>query len=859
MEKSFKRPTRRSTIELWRVALLIVGAVSFALLASGRVPPREVHEAILTALRSIDINHASLQRDALQARAGLLLNYDPLVDSVVQLRLSASRLSGLIGQAGLTNPGRLEKELSQVSSCIDEDEALIDQLKTNNALLQNSLSIAVQMLTAMHANNYQKTQQAVGSSDFGLLLMRFIRQPDDQLQRLLLLQLDALLRTPAGATSEVQSFVAHAKIILSTLPGVDATIEKILASDTSRKAEILQDDYLHAFDLARVQLARSRVLLGSISLLLCGYIAVLIYRLQAQTLRLTRQLEFENVVAEIRAQLGNKTESLETALSGIMDLLSAFFDASDFAFATVDPRSGAVERTFGNAEDNLVQGVAECYAKLLGHYGSDPEDEHHPHGFHYWNLQQSDGGSFPSKPLSAGCVVICSINDDLLGLLFLSHNELRAKPSSHDIRLYGQAALTLARSLRELTDRKEKEVLEVRLEHAQRLEAVGTLAGGIAHEFNNTLGAILGYGEMALQLRRIPVQGRHYVEQIVSSANRAKHIIDQILTFGRKRERSCKPFDLGEAVRDILPLIQASLPKEAEFKIEIAANLPAVLGSPLEIQQIITNLVTNATQASRETAKIRVTVKEIERRVRAELSHGDLLPGRYVLLAISDNGSGIAESVLPHIFEPFFTTKERQGGTGLGLAAVYGLVTGMSGRIHVATDVDKGTCFQLYFPGSPQAAIPLTQIFNERSVPIGHGETVLLAEDDTTARSMHEEKIAALGYEPVGFSCYESLLRWLDNGKRVADLAIVDLDIWETVPDLARITRELDPLPILLMVDPVKPGVDPKILTQFSILRKPVSSMRLAHAIADKIEPDNRQDKSQSPLRGGPVSETAHD
>ena len=161
------------------------------------------------------------------------------------------------------------------------------------------------------------------------------------------------------------------------------------------------------------------------------------------------------------------------------------------------------------------------------------------------------------------------------------------------------------------------------MEHAQRLEAVGTLADGIAHEFNNVLGAILGYGEMAVQLLRKPTPTRHYVEEILKSGARAKHIVDQILTFSRKRERIVKPFDVGDAVADILPLLQVTLGNHVAIESSLSGGPAVVEGNPVEVHQLVMNLCKNASQASAcgQTVKIEAHTVHVQRR--KVLSHGE--------------------------------------------------------------------------------------------------------------------------------------------------------------------------------------------------------------------------------------------
>ncbi|GAB4064424.1 two-component system VirA-like sensor kinase [Ancylobacter sonchi] len=836
MERSSKRPRGWTTIEPWRIVLLLVGAILFALLAVGRVPSRELHEAVLTSLRAIDVDHAALQRDVLQARAGLLLNYDPLVSSIIRLRASVAWLHALFDEAAMGETAQLDDQLATVSRSIDADEALVETFKTSNALLQNSLSIAVQLLDRLDRNPDAPIREALaGAGDIGLPLMRFTAQPDAALAGSIRRQLGALEASPAGADADMRSFAAHVRTVLSTLPQVDAVTEAIQLSHSSRQAQLLQRDYLDAFGKAGAQAVWSRALLGAISVLLCGYVAVLIYRLRAQTQRLARQLEFENILAEVRRRFVEGGEDMPAAFAHSVGLFATFFEARCYAFAVLNGEDFRVEHAYGNVDGARLQSIADAFGSRFAvtarRGGSDYL------GFPY------DGPGDPHRTwirgVHEGSIVMGWFGERSISL-FLIRRELPGRSGDHEQRMYGNAALVLARSLMTYHTREENKALEARLEHAQRLEAVGTLAGGIAHEFNNALAAILGYAEMTLQLKRISTQGRHYLQEIVTSAQRARHVTDQILTFGRKRERIAKPFALAEAVTDILSLIRLSVADGIRFDVATDERLPPILGNPIEIQQVVMNLCTNAAHALPGEGAVRIEVRVVERPARTQLSHGELPAGRYVVLSVADTGSGIDANVLPHIFEPFFTTRATKGGTGLGLAAVHGIVAGMSGHIDVASQPGRGTRFDLHFPATGnRTAVPLSDFFDERSMPRGRGQTVLLVQRDEALRLMYEEKIAALGYEPVGFADGEGLRDWLGRDRRAPDLILMDLDSGEMAPDPAALARQFAPIPMLLLAEPARIPTDVKAGREpapgAALLRKPVSTMRLAVAMANRI------------------------
>ncbi|MBS7544889.1 two-component system VirA-like sensor kinase [Ancylobacter oerskovii] len=837
MERN-SRPFPTRTIEPWYVGLLLAGAIIFALLAVGRMPSRELHEAVLTSLRAIDADHAALQRDVLQARAGLLLNYDPLAGSLQRLRGSVVTLRGLFNETGLGAAAHLDEELTALSTGIDADEALVDMFKTSNALLQNSFSLSLRALDTLDEDADPPTRQALAAtSDLGLLLMQFIAQPGPELDRTIRERLDKLERTIPSAAEDIASFTTHVRILLSTLPEVDRTIESIQLSHTSLAAQALQQDYLEAFGDVSAQSAWSRALLGSVSVMLWSYIAVLIFRLRTQTRRLRRQLEFENIATAVAHRFDDSCDDISVALDQSAGLFADFFDARCYAFAIVNADDFTVERSYGDAGETLVQTIAWQFGPRVAAAASDTEADEA--STEYDGLKAPGGGSLSRMEISDGAVIMGRINERSIAQFLIKRRKPGARANEHESRLYAHAALVLSQNLTARLAREERKVLEERLDHAQRLEAIGTLAGGIAHEFNNALGAILGYAEMALQVKRGTVQLRHYLREIVTSAQRAKYVTDQILTFGRKRERLAKPFDLGEAVADILPLLKLSVLEQVRIDIRIQEALPAVLGNPIEIQQVVMNLCTNAAHASREGGVVQISVKAIELRNRAQLSHGELLCGSYVVLSVVDGGSGIAAGVLPHIFEPFFTTRAGGGGTGLGLAAVHGIVTGMSGRIHVESRPGQ-TRFDLHFPVVRQPVVPLRHFFEEGTVSLGGGQTVLIAQRDAMLRPMYEEKIAALGYEPVGFSSLASLSDWLARDPRTPELILLDLDLCEDASSLAEIVEGFGAVPALLLADATQMPPGQVTSGHLSVLRKPVSSMQLASAIAARIRPTQR-------------------
>ena len=305
---------------------------------------------------------------------------------------------------------------------------------------------------------------------------------------------------------------------------------------------------------------------------------------------------------------------------------------------------------------------------------------------------------------------------------------------------------------RDISERRladaERDKLETRLRQAVKLEAIGTMAGGIAHDFNNILAAILGYGDMAQNAAAEDSTLKRYVGNVLAAAHRAKALIDQILTYSRSNRGPRRVVNVDEVLEETLELVRVSLPEDIELGTILAARRAAVIADPTHIHQLIMNLCRNAEHAMATGGKLTVALDVIDAHEDATLSHGLLPAGHYIRLRVEDTGCGMAPEVAARIFEPFFTTRE--SGTGLGLALVHGIVTDLGGAIDVASRPRQGSTFDIYLPRSDAEAIEKS----DHAVPLprGHGERVLLVEDEKPLMLLIEEMLAALNYEAVGFT-----------------------------------------------------------------------------------------------------------
>jgi PAS domain S-box-containing protein len=345
----------------------------------------------------------------------------------------------------------------------------------------------------------------------------------------------------------------------------------------------------------------------------------------------------------------------------------------------------------------------------------------------------------------------------------------------------------------------EKEHLEAQLRQSQKMEAIGTLAGGIAHDFNNILGAILGYGELAQEQAAQGSTLRRYVDNVMHAAGRAKVLVDRILGFSRSGLGERVHVHIQSVIEETLELIAASLPANIRLEKRLEAGNAALIGDSTHLHQVAMNLCTNAVHAMERGGTLTVLLERIRLAEGRSLSRGALSPGTYARLTIKDTGAGIPPALLERIFDPFFTTKDVGEGTGLGLSLVHGIVTDLGGAIDVKTTAGHGTSFEIWLPISAEDEKPAVETVRE--LPRGHGETVMIVDDEPMLVALAEEMLAELGYEPVGFDSSHAALQAFRADPPRFDLVLTD----EAMPDLVgielarEIRRVRSDVPIILM------------------------------------------------------------
>ena len=319
--------------------------------------------------------------------------------------------------------------------------------------------------------------------------------------------------------------------------------------------------------------------------------------------------------------------------------------------------------------------------------------------------------------------------------------------------------------------------LEIQLLQSQKMEAIGRLAGGLAHDFNNILTAITGYSE--LSLKRLKVTDPHYrnFEEILKSADRASALTRQLLAFSRRQVLEMKVLDPNALVSNLQKMLRRLIGADMELVTQLAEGIWSVKADPGQIEQVIMNLIVNARDAMPLGGRVTIASANVIVPAPRELSHNTLKPGEYVCLTVTDTGVGMEANVREHLFEPFFTTKTADKGTGLGLATCYGIVSQCGGCISVESKIGAGTTFQIFLPRHFEAAAPAAPVAAAIAAPVSRqAETILLVEDEDAVRELSQLILADLGYQVlVAANGVEALALYQAPTTPKIDLLVTDV------------------------------------------------------------------------------------
>jgi two-component system, cell cycle sensor histidine kinase and response regulator CckA len=391
---------------------------------------------------------------------------------------------------------------------------------------------------------------------------------------------------------------------------------------------------------------------------------------------------------------------------------------------------------------------------------------------------------------------------------------------------------------RDVTERRQWEEQQ---HQSQKVQAIGQLAGGVAHDFNNILTGIIGHGDLCLCELETGTRAKAHMEEIIKAAERAARLTRQLLAFSRKQMLQPRILELNRILSDLEPRIIRTLGDGIDLVVRAEPDLGRVKVDPGQVEQVVMNLVANARDAMPEGGRLTLEIRNVSLDVEYARRRAEVVPGDYVLMAITDTGSGMTPEVQSRLFEPFYTTKEWGKGTGLGLATCHGIVKQSAGHIAVYSELGFGTTFKIYLPRVAERLEAGPAPLAEASIPKGD-ETILVVEDEPMLRELAMIVLQGLGYRVYAASNGREALEWLQDH---ADHPAVDLLVTDVVmpemggKELAERMRPLSPRTKVLFCsgyteDAIVHGgiLEPGI----SFLQKPYTTAVLAQTVRRLLE-----------------------
>ena len=348
---------------------------------------------------------------------------------------------------------------------------------------------------------------------------------------------------------------------------------------------------------------------------------------------------------------------------------------------------------------------------------------------------------------------------------------INIRSSAHIVRDSAGNIEFLESFVEDITDRR---VMELQLRQGQKMEAIGRLAGGIAHDFNNLLGVIIGYSDLVSEQIGADSPLRNPVEQIRKAGDRASALTRQLLAFSRQQVLETKVFNLNTVVAEMAKMLPPLLGEDIELKISLAPMLGPVKADQGQMEQVIINLAVNARDAMCDGGRLSIETRNSHVDQEFALRHPPTIPGDYVMLIVSDTGTGMDAQTQGHIFEPFFTTKEQGRGTGLGLATVYGFVKQSGGYIWVHSETGAGSTFTIYLPQAREV-VPRAQEIDVITPQARGVETILLVEDEESLRTLTRCQLEDSGYTVLEASCGSEAIRIACQHRRPIHVLLTDV------------------------------------------------------------------------------------
>jgi signal transduction histidine kinase len=710
-----------SSLRFASAILVIATIVIFALALRAMNESRRWTSAVSNAIMSYSLAERTLQVDLLTARSGITRSYHPVNADLI----AASDNLADLQQLPMDAPGR--RVLREIAASAARQEMLVEQFKRHNALLQTSL-------IRFTANGRGEQGDLHLLSTWILKLMLDTSAPTVRGARA---ALDNLPRAPAGSTAA--QLVSDARLLVTVLPEIDRLLHSIRTMRMEERVGRLQT-------LLRVEATERAATVRHLQMLF-GILVALLVAVVTASILVQRQY-----TRELKAQADNERLSAAIAMPLIDTGHATFADRVQDAVDRLAVHLGAKRLRL------MIPGVASP-----SHFSAPQSDCNE--AWFCGLVQAADAtgawvadrvmastrgdGGHPALTMAmhdagiSDLVLLRTSEPSRVVIGFEPKGAAFAQRRDHMAGI-ASALVAIAHGARREVLQLERERLERTVARAGRMETIGAMASGVAHNFNNIIGAIGGFAEMGQERTKKGSLAHRHFGEITTAVQRARDLVDEILTFA-KQGRSCKrPVDLSDILAEAMQLLSASERRDA-FRLRTSGGPFPVMGAGSELQQVFLNICHNAAHASGG-RPVTIQAERTTLPQHRRLSHGSLAPGEYVAVSISDDGAGIPGAALHRLFEPFFTMKA--GGTGLGLSTAWEIVQDHAGTIDVE-NLDRGARFTVWLPEMNDG---------ERFTVPGNGARILLL-SQLSQLPAEEELLAELGYEPMGMPFFTNVAR----------------------------------------------------------------------------------------------------
>ncbi len=501
------------------------------------------------------------------------------------------------------------------------------------------------------------------------------------------------------------------------------------------------------------------------------------------------------LLAELRARIDHESLGRVRAEEALRQLQKAL-ETMQLGVTVTDVEGKIV---YANPADAEMHGytVEELIGQDVGIF-SVPEERHRLSKIRLKTISswqrdsvnlRKDGSRFPVRLLSdvvkdadgEPVAVVTSCEDitqrkEAEEALQEAYNELDQRVLERTAELSEANARLREEMAQRQRSQEERLELESQLRQAQKMEALGRLTGGIAHDFNNLLTVMLANAELVGH--SLPPEYQHLLDelnQLQSAGRKARDLVKKLLGFARQEELSLKSIDLAKVITDLERVLRRLLPETIAIELQVDSVCDRVLADPMAVEQIVINLATNARDAMPNGGGLRIGLEHVEVDASYALSHPGSVPGEYCCVSVSDTGVGMDEQVVERVFEPFFTTKPPDGGTGLGMSVIYGLMNQQGGFVELESEKGEGTTVKLFFPYA-RAVSPGTAATELREEDLPHGnETILLVEDEQRLRVTGKRILERFGYTVLAASDGLEALELMDAADCQVDIVVSDI------------------------------------------------------------------------------------